>query len=369
MNYLSEKILSLFLTLLILITAGGSNHQNSSDVTGDAPAATVKFMKCVPTTKQNEPTTNKIEPTTDKPEDRTKVVISAAGDCTLGSDKCYSYKDSFEAFYDKYGYKYFFNDVRKIFMKDDFTVINLECALTNSTKYADKQYVYRGKPEYAKILSYSDVELVSLANNHSHDYLEKGFSDTISALNKESVKYAYYYKIQIMKKGNIKAAFISVDYWNCSKEMLKNYLNKADKLGADLKILSIHWGTNYEQNYDSKQKYFGHLAVDLGADLILGHHPHILQGIEIYKDVPIVYSLGNFCYAGKRNLGNERNTMIFQMEFDFEGKKLDGTKCKIIPTYMSNKNPQNTYRPTIVTSSNEKTKILKQVYSLSKNLK
>lgn len=350
MNKINKRILSALLVTLLL--ASGCNKKSISNVTSDTSTSV---------------TTEDLT-TTEKPKEITQVVISAAGDCTLGSDKNYSYNNSFEQYYDIYGPEYFFNNVKQVFEKDDFTVINLECALTDSTRYANKQYVYKGKEEYAKILSTSSVELVSLANNHTYDYLEEGFNDTIKSLNKENVEYLYNDKIQIMQKGNIKVAFISVCSWDCSKEELIKYFSKADNAKADLKILCVHWGVNYQTNYNSSQENFGHMAVDLGADLILGHHPHILQGIEIYKDVPIVYSLGNFCYAGKKTLGNEINTMIFQMEFNFENKELKNKKYNIIPAYMSSKNPKNTYQPTIITDADQKEKVLKLVNNLSKNL-
>lgn len=347
-----------FLLILILIAAlltfGESVRISGNDLTHDAQPA--------------ESMSSEYTTVNQKREIRTRILISAAGDCTLGSDRLYSYANSFEAYYDKYGYQYFFNNVRPLFINDDFTVINLECALTDAEKYAEKQYVYKGKPEYAKILSYGGIELVSLANNHSKDYLNRGFQDTICALNKEGVEYACNDKIQLMQKNDVKAAFISVCSWNCSDAVLKKYFNEAEQAGADITILCVHWGVNYEANYDDAQTYFGHLAVDLGADLVLGHHPHILQGIEIYQGVPIVYSLGNFCYAGKKYLGDEIHTMIFQMQFDFMGEKLIGTKYDVIPTYMSSENPKNTYRPTIVTDPSEKAEILDNIYYLSKNL-
>ena len=352
MNKVNKRILSTSLAVLLLL-ASGCNKKINSNVTSDLILS--------------QSTTQDL--TTTKKEDKvTKITISAAGDCTLGSDKNYGYNNSLEEYYDKYGPEYFFDNVKQVFEKDDFTVINLECALTDSTRYANKQYVYKGKKEYAKILSSSSVELVSLANNHSYDYLERGFNDMIDALNKENVGYAYYDKIQIMQKDDIKVAFISVCSWDCSTEELKSYLDKADKYGVNLKVLCVHWGVNYQKNYNNTQENFGHIAVDLGVDLILGHHPHILQGIEMYKDVPIVYSLGNFCYAGKKVLGNEINTMIFQIEYNFTNGIKDKTTYEIIPTYMSSKNPRNTYQPTIVTNNQAKTKILKQVQNLSKNI-
>lgn len=349
MNKTRKKALSMLLVALLL--ASGCNKK-SNNITSDITTSQ-SFTQDLTTTKQKDKVT--------------KIIISAAGDCTLGSDKNYSYNNSFEEYYDNYGPEYFFNNVKQVFKNDDFTVINLECALTDSNNYANKQYVYKGKKEYAKILSSNSVELVSLANNHSYDYLERGFNDTIDALNKENVGYAYYDKIEIMQKDDIKVAFISVCSWDCSKEKLKQYLNKADEAGAKLKVLCVHWGVNYQTNYNKTQENFGHMAVDLGVNLILGHHPHILQGIEMYKNVPIVYSLGNFCYAGKKVLGNEINTMIFQVEYNFINDHIEEVSYKIIPTYMSSKNPKNTYQPTIITDNKTKTKILKQVQNLSKN--
>ena len=104
-------------------------------------------------------------------DDYKTIKISAVGDCTLGSDVVYNYRGSFNEYYNRFGPEYFFQEVKEEFLKDDYTIANLECALTDSRKYQDKTYVYGGKPEYAKILKEGSVEVVSLDNNHTFDYL------------------------------------------------------------------------------------------------------------------------------------------------------------------------------------------------------
>lgn len=104
---------------------------------------------------------------------------------------------------------------------------------------------------------------------------------------------------------------------------MKNGISRAKKNNAEIIIVSFHWGTERKYYPNSKQKSLGHYAINCGASLVLGHHPHVLQGIEQYKGRYIVYSLGNFCFGGNSN-PKDKDTMIFQQTFTLKnGKSVD----------------------------------------------
>lgn len=293
------------------------------------------------------------------------ITINAIGDCTLGGDFTTKYNNNFHEYADLYGIDYFFESVKHIFEKDDITIANLECALTTKTKYADKKWKYSGHPDYANALSNASIEVVSLANNHTLDFFKEGLEDTKEALKIVDVNYAYKDIITYKTIKGIKIAIISVA-WD-SDEKIKKYIDTAIN-NTDLQIVCLHSGINYEKNYNPTQERLAHMLVDHGADLVLGTHPHILQGIELYKGVYIAYSLGNFCYGGKRNLGEENDTMIFQVLFKYINKDLTDTSIKIIPAYMSSSFPINDYKPTIVEDEKEQERIKQKILNLSKNI-
>ena len=115
------------------------------------------------------------------------------------------------------------------------------------------------------------------------------------------------------------------------KQQVKENIAALKEAGAELIIVNFHWGIEREYVPNDTQKTLAHLAVDEGADLVIGHHPHVLQGIEKYKGKYIAYSLGNFCFGGNSN-PQDKDTMIFQQTFTIKnGKVKDDDKINIIP--------------------------------------
>ena len=112
------------------------------------------------------------------------------------------------------------------------------------------------------------------------------------------------------------------------------------------------------------QKDAAHAAIDAGADLVLGHHPHVLQGIEKYNGRYICYSLGNFCFGGNKN-PSDKDTMIFQQTFTFEnGNLLDDSNINIIPCSLSSSGKKNDYKPRVLKGS-EKDRVMKKIQDMS----
>lgn len=277
------------------------------------------------------------------------LTVSIVGDCTLGTDENFDYDTSLNAYYDNYGADYFFSNVKSIFSADDLTIANFEGTLTDSEEREDKEYAFKAPAEYAGILTSGSVEAVNTANNHSHDYGDQGYEDTISALDSAGILNFGYDKTVVTEVKGIKVGLVGIyelkDHLE-RKEQLKQNIAKVKAEGAQITIVIFHWGNEKEEVPDSNQTTLAHLAIDEGADLVCGHHPHVLQGIEEYKGKNIVYSLGNFCFGGNQ-YPSDMDTMIFQQTFtvDQNGVKADNV-TNIIPCSVSSDSDYNNYQPT-----------------------
>ena len=215
------------------------------------------------------------------------VTMTAVGDCTLATDINADPNGSFKSVAESLNgdYSYFFKNVSPIFSEDDLTIVNFEGTLSNQGTRQDKQFAFRGKPEYVQILTSSSVEAANLANNHS--------------------------------------------------------------LGAQLVIVSIHWGEEKATAPNDTQTELAHKAIDAGADLVLGTHPHVLQGIEKYNGKYIAYSLGNFCFGGNNNPA-DKDTVIYRQTFTFvDGVMQEDDNMTLIPATISGHDEYNDYQPAI----------------------
>lgn len=287
---------------------------------------------------------------TPKPEmTPVSLTLSVVGDCTLGTDENFDYDTSLNAYYENYGADYFMANVKNIFSADDLTIANFEGTLTESTEREDKQFAFKAPASFAKILTVGSIEAVNTANNHSHDYGEESFNDTLKALDAENIIHFGYDETAVTEVKGIKVGLVGIYELNDHlgrEEQLKQNIAKVKKEGAQLVVVIFHWGNEKEEVPDENQKTLGHLAIDEGADLVCGHHPHVLQGIEEYKGKNIVYSLGNFCFGGN-SYPSDMDTMIFQQTFtiDQNGVKNDNV-TNIIPCSISSDSDYNNYQPT-----------------------
>lgn len=279
------------------------------------------------------------------------ITISAAGDCSLGNHQEQEYDSSFVQAYDQAEDEgYFLANVLDIFSADDFTIVNLEGVLTTSENPdTSRTYNIKGDPSYAGILTAGDVEAVSMANNHRLDFGTQGTKDTVAALEAEGILYAYDDIVCITEVKDIRIGYVSVNEvaWGKGTEALvKDGIEKLQAEGVDLIIACCHWGIEKEYYPEDYQTELGRKCIDMGADLVLGHHPHVLQGIEEYNDKYIVYSLGNFSFGANRNPA-DKDTMIFQQTFTFvEGELQPDLNAKVIPCSISSVTNRNNFQPT-----------------------
>ena len=293
------------------------------------------------------------------------LTLSVVGDCTLGTDETFDYDTSLNAYYENYGADYFLQNVRSIFSADDLTIANFEGTLTDSDEREDKTFAFKAPASYASILSGSSVEAVNTANNHSHDHGDQGFDDTLAALDDAGIVHFGYDETAVMDIKGIKVGMVGIYelYDHLDREQqLKDNIAKVQADGAQLIVVIFHWGNETETVPDSNQTTLGRMAIDLGADLVCGHHPHVLQGIETYKGKNIVYSLGNFCFGGNSS-PSDMDTMIYQQTFtiDADGVKNDNV-TNIIPCSISSAayDGYNNYQPTPA-EGDEATRILEKI--------
>lgn len=293
----------------------------------------------------------------------TQITISLVGDCTLGTDETFAYDTSLNAYQLYRGSDYFLQNVKTIFAEDDLTIINMEGPLTESTERNGEKFAFKGAPGFVDILSGSSVEAANLANNHSHDYGEQGFEDTKRILSDAGITAFGYDETALVTIKGIKIGLVGIyelhDHLERARQ-LKDNIAKVKQEGADLIITIFHWGNERETIPDSNQMALGHIAIDYGADLVAGHHPHVLQGIEEYRGKYIVYSLGNFCFGGN-SAPDDMDTMIFQQTFTIQsGEVLTDENITLIPCSISSETGFNNYQPTPVEGS-EAERILQKI--------
>ena len=340
---------SLFLILLLVFAVRGISHKINEKEKKAEKKTTVKKEKI---DTSHVKVKNLVINTKDSKKDKNKtrtITISSMGDCTLGTDENFDYDTSLNAYYESYGSEYFFRNVKDIFSADDLTIANFEGTLTDSEEREEKQFAFKAPAEFSSILSDGAVEAVTLANNHSHDYGEQGFADTLAALDQEGITHFGYDETAVIEVKGIKVGLVGIyelkDHLDRT-EQLKQNIAKVKEQGAVITIVIFHWGNEKEEIPDSNQTTLGRLAIDEGADLVCGHHPHVLQGIETYKGKNIVYSLGNFCFGGN-SYPSDMDSMIFQQTFtvDKSGVSTDNN-TNIIPCSISSDYDYNNYQPT-----------------------
>ena len=310
------------------------------------------------------------ESETQRFQEPVSVTVSMAGDCTLGKDEAFNYSTSLNAYYDMYGPAYFFQNVKSVFDADDLTVVNFEGTLTDSTARNGETFAFKAPAEYAEILTDGGVEAVNVANNHSHDYGDQGFADTKEILKKAGITTFGYNETALMEVKGVKIGLVGIyelhDHLEREHQVRVN-IQKVRAEGADLVFVVFHWGNEKDTVPDANQVTLAKLAIDNGADLVVGHHAHVLQGVTTYKGKTIAYGLGNFCFGGN-SAPSDMDTMIFQQTFtlDTDGS-VTSEEPNLIPCRISSDYYINNYQPTPATGD-EADRILQKIHDRSEGL-
>ncbi|MBT5338643.1 CapA family protein [Candidatus Falkowbacteria bacterium] len=216
--------------------------------------------------------------------------------------------------YDDYHYP--FLKVQSLLSSADITFGNLESPIIAGSPVLTGSFVFRADPETAESLDWAGFDVMTLANNHSLNKDEAGLQSTFDHLKKYSIDYfgaaenltELDNQLVIKEVNKYKVGFLGYaygpDYYEADNgpgialmqesRLVKDVQNAKEKV--DFLVVSMHDGVEYEHESNVHQQKFAHLAIDQGADLVIGHHPHVVQELEIYKDKYIFYSLGNFVF-------------------------------------------------------------------------
>ncbi len=337
-----RTLLVLLLTVGILITTAACKREE--------PEETVRVTEAVATT---EPTTAPTEteapttaPTETQPQEE-RFLLTFVGDCTFGASPANYH--AMQGFIKTVGedYQYPFRNVIDYFANDDCSFINLEGALCRYGYPAQKKHTFRGPMEYSAILTENSVEAVTLANNHTLDYGQTGYDDTLQVLQSISVPYAERdSSVVFTLDSGLTIGLYGCVYYKLDVEDMVAEIEAMKAQNVDLIIVAPHWGAEGAYRATDTQVEVGHAAIDAGAHIVWGSHPHVLQPIEAYNGGIIYYSLGNFSFGGNAYPG-DYDTALLQQEVI---RSADGTvtlgELTIVPCSVSSLPNRNNYQPT-----------------------
>ena len=287
------------------------------------------------------------------------ITITGTGDFTVGGDtrKSVNIWDT-ELKKHNGDYQFAMQNIRDVLLADDLTIVNFEGTLTDSTyipsSKKNNDFLFSAPPEYVEMLTKNGVEAVSLENNHVLDHGEDAYIETQTHLSNAGVVWSGNGELGVIEVKGIEIAMLS---YLC----IDRYDQLWDKVPADIKaakeaypivIVNFHWGNELMYHPTDNQIKMGRLAVDAGADLVLGHHSHRIQPIEYYNGVYICYSLGNFCFAGNSK-PSDMTSYLFQTRFrvrgDGEEQEITNEGFIIIPIRISSRADKNDFIPTVLT--------------------
>lgn len=267
-----------------------------------------------------------------------EITLSFAGDCTFGTVNGDDSAVRFPSLYRRsHQLDYPFHLVKPWFLRDDLTVVNFECTLTNAAKMAGKQWHFKGDTRYAAIFPAGSVEAVGLSNNHSHDYLQAGLDDTVKSFSRAHVPVFYQNRpfvttlqgVQTVIIGDCTVVGENTTRIDGVQERVLREIKQYKKPG-NIVVVVMHWGSELATTPFKWQQAMGHKFVDAGADAVVGHHPHVVQGIERYRGRVIAYSLGNFAFGGN-SLARHPETVILRLRFTPIGGRVRALGAFLIP--------------------------------------
>ncbi len=280
--------------------------------------------------------------------------MSFTGDVTIGSNVQYSGKSIFETELEVQDgdINFPFRNVTDIFEADDLTIVNFEGTLTTAGRNSNKlsnDYLFRADPSYVEMLPNASVECVSLENNHVLDMGETGLAETKQTLLDAGVMYASEGEPAIMTIKGVTVGSLAYQTFGGLHQQILDALPEAIQelrdAGCDIVIVNYHWGSELDYYPNDNQIMLGRGSIDAGADLVIGHHSHVINPIEYYNGKYIVYSLGNFSFAGNSK-PNDMSTYIFQLQVRLLDGEITEQNFKIIPCRISSRRDYNDFAPT-----------------------
>ena len=282
------------------------------------------------------------------------VTLSFVGDMTIGGNMQAKGKSIFERELEKQkGDIHFpFRNVREIFLADDLTVVNFEGTLTTAGRNPGKMnndFLFRAPPEYVEMLAPGGVDAVALENNHVLDMGEEGLSETKQTLTRAGVAYASEDEPVILVTRGVTIGLLAYQtFGGRHDELVTKVPQDIAALragGCEIVVVNYHWGSELDYKPNENQVRLGRATIDGGADLVIGHHSHRINPIELYNGKYICYSLGNFSFAGN-NKPNDMSTFLFQIKMRVKDGVASNEAIKLIPARISSRSDYNDFAPT-----------------------
>jgi len=287
--------------------------------------------------------------------------ITLGGDTTLGStDDLRKRDDCFENVAAEKGYGWFFSGLLPLFESDDMTLVNFEGTLTEETKKKDKKFNFKGPAEYTDILTLGSVEAVTVANNHTLDYGETGREDTIKNLENAGITVSGNGILGVFERRGVKVGMTGYCFpYKDGKKDISKDVKALREMGCQIVIASFHWGSEYREDFTGEQRAIGRAAIKAGADIVVGHHPHIVQGIESYEDTYILYSLGNLVFGGNVD-PDDRDACAVRLTFNVYEDRCDSPEMTIVPLRLTELEDGTDYRP-VIAEGEDAERIVKRI--------
>ena len=288
------------------------------------------------------------------------ITLSFIGDCSIGDSIQYrDYDNSYHAVLREKGYAWPFSLVEEVLEADDLTIANLEVVLTTYKKTRqEKTYNLVGDPAFVQVLFEGGVDIVNTANNHAWDFNDVGYHEALSYLDAAGMPHfgSLYPNMDygsdiypIVEVKGIKIGFMGFSYpQEFDKSRITARVKKLREAGAQIVVVSLHWGTEEQTQPNAGQPSYAQYCIDAGADVVYGHHAHVLQSVQFYKGKPIFYSTGNFTFGTMSSV--DPDTGIFQLTYDIvEGEPV----LRRFSVVACRTQGAGDYRPYILTDENE----------------
>ncbi len=299
-----------------------------------------------------------------------ELTLSFVGDCSIG--EAIQYRDAeqgYTATLAEKGMDWPFSLVRDILEADDFTFANLEVVFTRRTAHESVLALpLAGPPQNAQALLYSGIDGVNTVNNHCGDFYIDGYLDTVATLN--ALNFPYFGSVYLNKNipetdtlmiREVKGVRIGALGFSFPREInlgqIGRRIQALREAGCQLVIMSIHWGTEKHEMPDLGQPEFAKQLIDLGADVVWGHHPHVLQPVQFYNGGVVMYSTGNFTF-GTAHPDLDKDTGIFQLTYELGGEGPALKAFRVIPCQTAG---MGDFRPRELTEEQDRQRVFKKL--------
>ncbi|MBR5232485.1 MAG: CapA family protein [Clostridia bacterium] len=354
-----RKDLCIILVLLLSVLCFSAVAETDSDVTyhdvyyTPTPVPTATPAGYTPTPEPPPPTPVPTATPRYEADGSVVLTLTAVGDVTIGRNAKYSGSSIFEKELKRQDndVNFIFRNVRDILKGDDVTIINFEGVLADEysipSKKRENSFLFVAPTSYAEALVNGSVEIATIENNHIDDFGDNGRASTQKTLTENDITWADEFNMASYEVQGVKIAVLSYktfDYYDTLNKKVPAEVASA-KATHDLVIVCYHWGAEKDYYPNDRQQKLAHATIDAGADLIIGHHSHRINPIEEYNGKYIVYSVGNFSFAGN-NKPDDMSTFIFQTRFRMKDGQIIGNSFRIVPCRISSKTDYNDFAPT-----------------------